>query len=212
MRWVAVAAAIVCVACSKPASDPLPAAPAVEPAAAASAGSAPGTVAGKVPNPQPGVTAFVMLQPKTAHAFALPPEKPVMDQIGQTFGPAVLFVRTGQPVEFRNSDDTLHNVHVSNEDTREGAFNVAIPTGSSYNYTFKQDGFYHVGCDIHPAMSAEIISTATPYATAADADGQYEFDDVAPGAYTLTIYSGGKKSESDLVVRAPQTPGTPSPE
>src|SRR5204862_1667291 len=98
-------------------------------------------------------------------------ETPVMDQVGQTFGPAVLLVRTGQPVEFRNSDDTLHNVHVNDEDTREAAFNVAIPTGSSYTFTFRRNGFYHVGCDIHPAMTAEIGSTSTPSATLADPDG-----------------------------------------
>lgn len=135
-----------------------------------------------------------------------------MDQVGQTFGPPVLFVRTGQPVEFRNSDDTLHNVHVNNEDTREPAFNVAIPTGNSYNYTFTRDGFYHVGCDIHPAMSAEIVSTSSPYALQADTDGSYAFEDVAPGTYTLTVYAGGKKTERDVTVTAPLPRGTPSPE
>ena len=135
-----------------------------------------------------------------------------MDQVGQTFGPAVLFVRTGMPVEFRNSDETLHNVHVTNEDTREGAFNVAIPTGNSYSYTFKQDGLYHVGRDIHPAMSAEIVSTSSPFATTAADDGSYEFVDVPPGAYRLMVYAGGHQSESDVEVKERQSPGTPSPE
>lgn len=159
-----------------------------------------------------GMPAIVVLEPKTPHEFPAPDETAVMDQVGQTFGPPVLFVRTGIPVEFRNSDDTLHNVHVTNEDTREGAFNVAIPTGNSYSYTFKQDGFYHVGCDIHPAMSAEIIATTTPYATAAAADGRYELLDVPPGDYRLTIYAGGRKTQSDVEVRAPRSRGTPSPE
>ena len=81
-----------------------------------------------------------------------------------------------------------------------------------YTFTFKQDGFYHVGCDIHPAMSAEIISTSTPFATAAADDGSYEFDDVPPGAYQLTVYSGGKKTQSDVEVKGPPPRGTPSPE
>jgi plastocyanin len=213
--WCAIAAAIAVAACSKPesssasgqASEP----PASAPAAPASAATDT-RVTGIVPNMTPGVVAIVMLEPKSAHAWPPQSEPPVMDQVGQTFGPPMLFVRTGQPVEFRNSDDTLHNVHVTNEDTHEGAFNVAIPTGNSYAYTFKQDGFYHVGCDIHPAMSAEIVSTTTPYATAAESDGRYEFADVAPGAYTLTMYAGGKKTQSEIVVRAPRSPGTPSPE
>jgi plastocyanin len=205
---MAFAAAIAGAGCSKPASNPPPAS--TTPAAPAPA--VPGSVSGKVASLAPGTTAFVFLQPKTPRAYPPPAEQPVMDQIGQTFGPPILFVRTGQPVEFRNSDDTLHNVHVTNEDTREGAFNVAIPTGNSYHYTFERDGFYHVGCDIHPAMSAEIVSTSTPYATVAEADGSYAFDGVAPGAYTLTIYAGGQKTESDIEVRGPQSRGTPSPE
>src|SRR5262249_62294999 len=87
------------------------------------------------------------LEPRTARTFPSQSEPPVMDQVGLTFGPELLLVRTGQPVEFHNSDDTLHNVHVSHEETREPQFNVAIPTGNSYTHTFARDGFYRVGCD-----------------------------------------------------------------
>jgi len=110
-------------------------------------------------------------------------------------------VRTGYPVEFRNSDDTLHNVRVSHEETRTSAFNVAIPTGEKYTYTFKKDGFYHIGCDIHPAMSAEIVSTTSPYATVANSDGSFELQDVEPGAYTVTIYASGAKTRRDVEVK-----------
>jgi plastocyanin len=198
------------IACSR--SGPPPTSSASTPAVAAAAPPEAGVVAGKVAAAAPGALAIVVLEPKTPRDFPAPAEAPVMDQVGQTFGPAFLFVRTGRPVEFRNSDDTLHNVHVTNEDTREGAFNVAIPTGNTYAYTFRQDGFYHVGCDIHPAMSAEIIATSSPYATMAADDGSYEFDDVLPGDYRLTVYSGGRKTESDVEVKAPQPRGTPSPE
>lgn len=183
--------------------------PAVAPAPAATASA--GQVSGMVPGFTTGMLAVVVLDPNPPHEFPPPDETPIMDQIGQTFGPPVLFVRTGRPVEFRNSDDTLHNVHVTNEDTREGAFNVAIPTGNSYSYTFKSDGFYHVGCDIHPAMSAEIIATSTPFATAAADDGRYELTDIPPGSYRLTIYAAGKKTQSDVTITTTQSPGTPSP-
>jgi len=118
-----------------------------------------------------------------------------MDQVGLTFGPPLLLVRTGQPVEFRNSDDTLHNVHVTHEETREPAFNVAIPTDNSYTYTFQKDGFYRVGCDIHPAMAASVFSVSTPYVTLAEPDGRFTIADVAPGAYTATMYASGRKLE-----------------
>ena len=125
-----------------------------------------------------------------------------MDQVSATFTPDLLFVRTGQPVEFRNSDDTLHNVHVGNEDTKEPSFNVAIPTGEKYVYTFTKDGFYHVGCDIHPAMSAEIVSASTPFVMRAGSDGAFYFSDVPPGTYVLQVLSGGSKSEKEMEVKA----------
>lgn len=125
-----------------------------------------------------------------------------MDQVSQTFGPALLFVRTNVPTEFRNSDDTLHNVHVTHEDTKEPQFNVAIPTGETFSYTFKRDGFYHVGCDIHPAMSAEIFASSSPYLALAEQDGSFRIDGVQPGSYVATLYAGAKKLKKDVTVAA----------
>src|SRR4051794_27845319 len=102
--------------CSKSTPTDVPAAT-IPPPAAASAAAQSGEISGKA---APG--AVVILESKTPREFPAG-YKPVMDQVSLTFTPEMLFVRTGQPVEFRNSDDTLHNVHVGNEDTREPAFN-----------------------------------------------------------------------------------------
>ncbi len=160
-------------------------------------GGTAGSIAGSVHGTG---TAVVVLEPKSARAFAPPDEKPVMDQAGLTFGPELLLVRTGYPVEFRNSDDTLHNVRVSHEETRTSAFNVAIPTGESYTYTFERDGFYRVGCDIHPAMAASVFAAASPFTTLAAADGRFSFTDVPAGAWTVTVYTDGKKLHKDVDV------------
>jgi plastocyanin len=186
--------------CSKePAATP-PATSAPAPAPASTVGTVVGTVAG-APS---GIPVIVVLEPKAPREFPPPAEHPVMDQVSQTFGPALLFVRTNAPTEFRNSDDTLHNVHVTHEDTKEPQFNVAIPTGETYSYTFKRDGFYHVGCDIHPAMSAEIFAASSPYVALAEGDGRFQVDDVTPGAYVATAYAGAKKMRRDIEVK----PGT----
>jgi len=123
-----------------------------------------------------------------------------MDQAGLMFGPELLLVRTGYPVEFRNSDDTLHNVRVSHEETRTSAFNVAIPTGESYTYTFERDGFYRVGCDIHPAMAASVFAASSPFTAVADADGRFTFADVPSGAWTVTVYTDGKQLHKDVEI------------
>lgn len=129
----------------------------------------------------------------------------MMDQVSLTFTPALLFVRTGQPVEFRNSDETLHNMNVKDDATKQQAFNVAIPTGAMYHHTFKRDGFYSVVCDIHPAMAASIISSSTPYTTIADREGNFVFEDVAPGPYTLTVYAGNQRLARSIDVTGGRT-------
>jgi plastocyanin len=161
-----------------------------------------GTVVGKAPAPGTSGAVVVVLEPRTPRTFPPQTEPPVMDQAGLTFGPDLLLVRTGQPVQFRNSDDTLHNVHVSHEETREPSFNVAIPTGESYTYTFKRDGFYRVGCDIHPAMAAVIFSASTPFSTLAEDDGSFTFADVPPGSWTVTVYAAGRRLQRDVEVQA----------
>ena len=169
------------------------------PTAAATSAAQPNRIAGIV---HASGTAVVVLEPKTARTFPRQTETPVMDQIGLTFGPELLLVRTGEPVEFRNDDDTLHNVHVTHEETRTPAFNVAIPTGGAYRYTFERDGFYRVGCDIHPAMAASVFAAAPPYTAIAASDGSFSFSDVPPGAWTVTVYTGGQQLHKDVEVKS----------
>jgi plastocyanin len=194
-RLALMALCVAAAACSK-AESPAPVA-AAPTAAAAPAGGASGTLDGRV---RTGSTAVVVLEAKGARTFPPPAEKPVMDQAGLMFGPELLLVRTGYPVEFRNSDDTLHNVRVSHEETRTSAFNVAIPTGESYTYTFERDGFYRVGCDIHPAMAASVFAASSPFTAVADADGRFTFADVPSGAWTLTVYTDGKQLHKDVEI------------
>src|SRR5262245_11057637 len=212
IRWNerGAAAAVICLfvlsACSGSSGDSKP--PETGTAAPPAAESpAPGThrVVGKAPPAVSGMSSIVVLDPKEPHEFPAQGDRPAMDQITQTFVPAILFVRTGQPTDFKNSDDVLHNVRVRNSDTREGTFNVAIPTGQIYTHTFDRDGFYDIGCDIHPGMSAQVISTTSPYATLAEPDGSFVFEDVTPGAYKVTIYSGTERHEKSIEVASPIT-------
>jgi len=200
-RVAALAILLSAAACSRQTESPAtaPAPPAAESREDPAATS--GRVAGAVGGFARSASIVVVLEPQTARTFAPQDEKPVMDQVGQAFGPDLLIVRTGQPVEFRNNDDTLHNVHVNHDETREPAFNVAIPTGGAYTYSFPRDGFYHVACDIHPSMSASIFATTTPFATLADAEGRFAFEDVPMGAWHLHVYALGRHLQRDVEVR-----------
>jgi len=128
-----------------------------------------------------------------------------MDQVSRTFIPFILFVRTGRPAEFRNSDEELHNINVRNASTREQAFNVAVPTDETYVHSFRQSGVYDVSCDVHPGMSAQIVATSTPYVTLANPVGNFEFPNVVAGEYVVTVYAGTETIEKAIEVTGART-------
>jgi len=203
MKWplrALVALPFLVAACSTPSEPPARSTASTQPPAAAATRSATqGVVAGRVPIGGAGQTSIVVLQPK-APVEAPQVLPPVMDQVALTFIPGVLLVRTGQPVQFRNSDDVLHNVRVNEDATKAGTFNVAIPMGEDYRFTFEKEGFYNVGCDIHPAMSATIYASPSPYATLSDTAGKFEIRDVPPGTYNAIVYAGTQRIERPVEV------------
>ncbi len=168
------------------------------------ASSGPFTVSGRAPAAVSNMPSIVIFDPETA--VDLPQSAPsFMDQVQQTFLPSILIVRTGQPSEFLNNDDVLHNVRVREAANHQPAFNVAIPTGGKYVFTFERDGFYDVGCDIHPAMTAQVIATRSPYAAIADAAGNFFIEGVPAGSYMVTVYSGSERIDRSIAVAAGAT-------
>ena len=190
--------------CSTPSETPAESIVTKPPPAAAAPASALNTVSGRVPTGGIGQSSVVVLQPK-APAEVPQVWPPVMDQVALTFVPGVLIVRTGHPVEFRNSDDVLHNVRVNEDATKAGTFNVAIPMGEDYRFTFEREGFYNVGCDIHPAMSATIYASPSPYVTLSDQGGQFEIRDVPAGSYNAIVFAGTERLERPIEVSAART-------
>ncbi len=147
----------------------------------------------------------MLLEPKEPRTIDLPAEAKMMDQFGQAFSPTLLVAASGQPVEFRNSEDTLHNIRVFHVETKEPAFNISLPQAGKYTFTFDRPGFYAVSCDIHPAMAADILVAATPFSAIADADGRFTFQDVPPGPYKLVVIRGGTRTERAVTIAGPKT-------
>lgn len=162
-------------------------------------------ITGTAPIARDGSLTVVLLEPQTA-AAAEPPEEPVqMDQIGQEFLPPVLLASVGQPVNFHNGEDVLHNVRVYNVDTKETAFNVSTPIGGTYEHRFDKAGTYRVSCDIHPQMGASVVVTMTPYATVASRTGSFVFHNVVPGSYTAIVHVGSERSRRAVTINADTT-------
>jgi hypothetical protein len=106
------------------------------------------------------------------------------------FEPGAVAAQTGQTIQFRRSEDVLHNVRVIRADDKVPIFNVATPPWGAYSHTFDQPGTYEVTCDIQTAMRATILVAATPYVTVADDAGRFSFVDVAPGSHSMIGFSG----------------------
>jgi plastocyanin len=172
-----------------PAAAPPPAAP---PARAVVSGTAaPGTI--------------VSLEPAEPRQFPVPSDAGVIDQFGQQFLPGLLVVQAGQRVEFRSSEDVLHNVRVDEAGTRTPVFNVATPPFDSYTHTFDTPGYFNVSCDIHPAMRANIFVAPTPYTAVADDKGAFSIAGVEPGRYTARVFTGGAPTDRVIDVAGPRT-------
>jgi plastocyanin len=171
--------------CSSPSSTTQTDADAAPP----SSGSGPATVTGRA-----SAGALVMLEPANAPA-PLPEGVAVMDQFSKAFVPEMLFVRVGQPVTFKNSEDQLHNITVIRSRTGREVFNISQGQGDVHSHTFDQQGEYDVSCDVHPGMKAVIVATSTPYAAYADAKGAFSVPNVPPGQYRLKISADGRDSE-----------------
>jgi len=135
-----------------------------------------------------GLPSVVTLMPDTP-TDVVPTEAPVVDQYALRFYPDLLVVRVGQEVEFRNSEDVVHNVRVKYVESDSVLFNVVTPPGQPYRHTFQEPGEYEVTCDIHVGMLSFILVTRAPYAVTAAEDGRYVFPEVPPGRYTRTVWS-----------------------
>jgi plastocyanin len=186
-----IAALSCCAACGS--NEPTPAA-AAPPAAAITTSE----VTGVVPR-----NAIVTLLP--AEPVPMPAGPAVMDQYSKSFVPNVLYVRVGQPVEFRNSEDMPHNVTVIRRGSGTEVFNVGTEPHQKYVHTFDRVSQFDVICDIHPGMQATLIATQSPLATIAGDDGRFSLSNVNVGTYKLSLTFEGRTVEQPLEVSQART-------
>ncbi len=149
-------------------------------------------------------SAVVVLEPQDGAELPVKADAAIMDQAGYAFLPEFLIAQAGQQVQFRNSEDVLHNVRVTETSTQTPAFNVATLAFGKYEHKF-EPGFYDVTCDIHSTMRASILITASPYTASTAEDGSFSVSDVRPGKYNLTIYAGAAPVVRSIEVKSGRT-------
>jgi len=169
-------------------------------------GSLAGEVYGSAPVAVAGSPSVVAVEPQTPTDFPVPEETEVLDQFATAFYPSVLLARVGQPVQFQNSEDQLHNVTVT-DSSGTMVLNVATPSFNPHTYRFEEAGVFDVSCGIHPSMAATIVVVSTPWAVVAADDGGFSIPDVPFGAYDVRVWNLGLEQwlGTNVVVDSPRT-------
>ena len=100
----------------------------------------------------------------------------------------------GTVVDFINSDDLLHNVHLYRGSNMDTLINVAMPIqGMRLAYTVNAPLEVVVLCDVHSEMSAYILVLPNSYFAQAAADGEVRIDNIEPGTYVVKMWQEGKR-------------------
>ncbi len=122
------------------------------------------------------------------------PENMRLVQKNKSFQPHLLVVPAGAAVEFPNHDPFFHNVFSLFEGKR---FDLGLyEAGTSRMVRFDRPGISYIFCNIHPEMSAVVITLATPWYAESKGNGQLSILDVPYGRYLLHIWSEGMGPES----------------
>jgi plastocyanin len=132
---------------------------------------------------------FVYIKDGLGNRIYMPTKTPmVLDQKGCRYVPHVIGAMVGQPVEFRNSDRTMHNIHIVAAGSNENiGFDISQPPmAGTEQHIFHNAGLMiPVRCNNHPWMEAFLNVVKNPFFAVSNTDGTYEIQGLPPGTYTL---------------------------
>jgi len=113
--------------------------------------------------------------------------QPQLVQHNRAFEPHVLVVQVGSSVQFPNKDHFLHNVFSLFDGKR---FDLGFyEAGSSKTVKFDRAGVSFLFCNIHPEMTAAVVSVPTPYFGVSDSAGRVTIANVPDGSYVMHVWS-----------------------
>ena len=151
---------------------------------------------------------FVYVKDGLGNAVYATPTTPiVLDQVGCRYEPHVFGVFVGQPVEIKNSDPTLHNVHAipkNNEEFNFGQENEKAPTVTK-TFTKPEIGV-SFRCDVHGWMRSYANIVTHPFFAVSADDGTYEIKGLAPGTYTIEAWHERLGRQTQQVTISDATP------
>jgi plastocyanin len=131
---------------------------------------------------------FVYVKDGLGNKLYPAPSTPVqLDQKGCRYVPHVIGVMIGQPVEFTNSDPTMHNIHTTAETPANPEIDISQPPkgGTTQKVFAKPELMIPVRCNNHPWMNAFINVSPNPFYAVSDENGNFTIRGLPPGTYTL---------------------------
>lgn len=109
-----------------------------------------------------------------------------MVQHHKRFDPHLLVIPVGSIVDFPNLDPFFHNVFSLFEGKR---FDLGLyESGTTHSVRFDRPGVAYIFCNIHPEMSAVVITLDTQYYAISDRTGKILIPNVDPGRYVLSVW------------------------
>jgi len=118
--------------------------------------------------------------------YPTPTTPVVLDQRGCQYEPHVFGVQVGQPVEIKNSDMTLHNVHAIPKSNSEFNFGQQNEKAPVITKTFdKPEIGLSFRCDVHGWMRAYANVVTHPFYAVTKEDGAFEIKGLPTGTFTI---------------------------
>ena len=98
----------------------------------------------------------------------------------------MLVIQVGSAVEFPNRDPFFHNVFSLFEGRR---FDLGLyEAGATRSVVFNRPGISYIFCNIHPEMSAVVVTLKAPYYGISDQDGLITITKVPAGMYDMEVW------------------------
>jgi plastocyanin len=136
-------------------------------------------------------TAVLWLKPmqQTGETPVVPEHRYTLLQKNRMFTPHLLVIPVGSTVNFPNADPFFHNVFSLFDGKR---FDLGLyEAGSTKAVTFSSEGVSYLFCNIHPEMSAVILTLSTSLYDVADSKGAFHLSGIPAGDYELHIWIEG---------------------
>jgi plastocyanin len=149
--------------------------------------------AGEGGDPSGAVVSLTPVDSAGRAALKEPSAHAILLQKNKTFSPHVLVIPPGSTVDFPNDDPFFHNVFSLFEGKR---FDLGLyESGASRSVKFDRTGVSYIFCNIHPQMSAIVISLGTPYYSIVGSSGEAKIGNVQPGEYLMQVWAEGLTRE-----------------